>query len=148
MKVFDFIKKHQYDEHETCECVILPDGTVEEPEPSHIVKLVELSLKPSVWLHAHMEKGMEPLYWVVEYTGCLSVWQTRVVAPSKMTKEQEEALEELKNGAMLSPLYLLQQPEQEYIVSVLDAKKEEQEKKDAYYFAFRRKWKTFMATVQ
>lgn len=122
MKTIEFIDLHQNDEDEKCECIILPDGSVEEPVPSHINRLIELSGKDSAWLHAQMEKGMEPLFWMVQYTGCLSVWQTRVVSPDEPTREQMEALEELQDGAMLAIKYLLQKADESYAESVRRAK--------------------------
>lgn len=35
MTVMEFINAHRED-MDPCECVILPDGSVEEPQPSHI----------------------------------------------------------------------------------------------------------------
>ena len=35
MQIMDYINAHRMDEN-PCECVILPDGSVEEPPPSHI----------------------------------------------------------------------------------------------------------------
>ena len=122
MKAIEFIKKHQMDEDDICECLILPDGEVEEPLPSHINRLMEIAGKDSVWLNARMEKSMEPLYWVVEYTGCMSVWQTRVVSPADPTEEQLETLEELRDAAMLSPKYLMQKADNAYVESVRRAK--------------------------
>ena len=81
MTALEFIHKHQNDE-DNGECLILPDGSVEEPLPSHIGRLVELTGMDAGALHGRMEKNMEPLFWLVEYTGCMSVWQTRVVAPT------------------------------------------------------------------
>ena len=84
MTALEFIHKHQNDE-DNGECLILPDGSVEEPLPSHIGRLVELTGMDAGALHGRMEKNMEPLFWLVEYTGCMSVWQTRVVAPTVPT---------------------------------------------------------------
>lgn len=122
MKTIEFIDLHRNDEDEKCECIILPDGSVEEPVPSHINRLIEISGKDSAWLHAQMEKGMEPLFWMVQYTGCMSVWQTRVVSPAEPTREQAEALEELQDGAMLAIKYLLQKVDEGYVESVRRAK--------------------------
>lgn len=122
MKVIEFIDIHQEDEDEKCECIILPDGSVDEPLPSHISRLIELTGRESAWLHAQMEKGMEPLFWLVEYSGCMSVWETRVVSPSKPTQQQLEALEQLLDGAMLSPKYLMQKVDGSYVESVRRAK--------------------------
>ena len=97
---------------------------MEEPLPSHIGRLVELTGMDAGALHGRMEKNMEPLFWLVEYTGCMSVWQTRVVAPTVPTGQQQAALEELHDGAFLAPKYLMQTPGQEYVESVHRAKKE------------------------
>ncbi len=122
MKSIEFIEAHQGDEDEKCECIILPDGSVEEPIPSHIGRLVALSQKESDWLHARMEKGMEPLLWLVQYTGCMAVWQTRVVSPAVPAKKQMDTLEELQDGAMLAPKYVLQKVDGSYEESVRRAK--------------------------
>lgn len=124
MKAIEFIDIHRENEEDECECIIHPDGTVDEPLPSHINRLAELSGRDSAWLHGHMEKGMEPLFWLVEFTGCMSVWQTRVVSPSEPTQEQMETLEELRDGAMLSVKYLLQKAGEPYRESVRRAKEE------------------------
>ena len=112
------------DDEDNGECLILPDGSVEEPLPSHIGRLVELTGMDAGALHGRMEKNMEPLFWLVEYTGCMSVWQTRVVAPTVPTGQQQAALEELHDAAFLAPKYLMQTPGQEYVESVHRAKKE------------------------
>ena len=123
MTVMEFINAHRAD-MDPCECVILPDGSVEEPLPSHIGRLVELTGMDAGALHGRMEKNMEPLFWLVEYTGCMSVWQTRVVAPTVPTGQQQAALEELHDAAFLAPKYLMQTPGQEYVESVHQAKEE------------------------
>lgn len=48
---------------------------------------------------------MEPIFFMVEYTGCMLVWSTRVVVPSHPTAAQEETLEDLYFAAMLAPGY-------------------------------------------
>ena len=89
MKPIEFIALHREDD-EGCECLILPDGQVEEPIPSHISRLAQLTGADTAVLRKYVEKNMEPLFWLVEYTGCMSVWQTRVVSPSSPTQEQLE----------------------------------------------------------
>lgn len=121
MKVMEFINAHREDE-DGCECLILPDGSVEEPLPSHINRLAELTGQPTAFLYDKMEKSMEPLFWVVEFTGCMSVWQTRVVSPSNPTKAQLDALELLHDAAMLAPHYLLEKADERYAESVRRAK--------------------------
>lgn len=122
MKVIEYIHLHQSDETDRCECIVLPDGSVDEPLPSHINRLIELTGRDSVWLHARMEKGMEPLFWLVEFTRCLAVWRTRVIFPADPTQEQLDTLEELKNSALLAPKYLTQKVEEQYVESVRIAK--------------------------
>lgn len=122
MKPIEFIDAHQQDEDEKCDCIILPDGRVEEPEPSHINKLIELAGGDAAWLHAQMEKGMEPLYWLVQFTGCMAVWKSRVVAPKEPTREQADTLEDLRNGAMLGIRYLMEEADDGYAESVRRAK--------------------------
>ena len=117
VKVMEFLNAHREDD-DPCECVILPDGGIEEPLPSHIGKLAEIAGADSAVLNGHMEKSMEPLFWLVEYTGCMSVWQTRVVSPSTATQEQEDTLEELYDAALLSPGYLRETAGESYRQSV------------------------------
>ncbi|HJC58211.1 MAG TPA: hypothetical protein H9700_12750 [Candidatus Eisenbergiella intestinipullorum] len=121
VKVMEFLNAHREDE-DPCECVILPDGSIEEPLPSHIGKLAELAGADSAVLNGQMEKNMEPLFWLVEYTGCMSVWQTRVVSPSEPTQEQENTLEELYDAALLSPGYLRETAGEDYRKSVEKAR--------------------------
>ena len=134
MTVMEYIDAHRQDE-EPCECVILPDGGVEDPIPSHIGKLEERAGENTHVLNGYMEKSMGPLFWLVEYTGCMSVWQTRVVSPSEPTEEQKETLEELYNAAFLAPGYLLQKADANYRESVrkarLSIRKKEMEKPGA-----------------
>ena len=55
MTVMEFINAHRED-MDPCECVILPDGSVEEPQPSHIKKLEEISGEDKLTLNSRMEK--------------------------------------------------------------------------------------------
>ena len=123
MKVMDYIAAHR-DDDDSCECMVLSNGEVEEPLPSHIGKLTELAGIETKVLHARMEKHMEPLFWMVEFTGCMSVWETRVVSPSEPTAEQMETLEVLYDAAFLAPGYLLEKAGKEYVESVLRAREE------------------------
>lgn len=104
MQALEYINAHRQDE-DPCECVILPDGSVEEPLPSHLGMLEALTGEDKVSLHAKMEQGMEPIYFLVEYTGAMLVWSTRVVQPSHPTAQQEESLENLYFAAFLAPNY-------------------------------------------
>ncbi len=113
MRVLEYIKEHREDEN-PFECVILPDGSVDAPQPSHIEKLAQIAGEDKISLNKKMEKNMEPLFFMVEYTGCMLVWETRVVEPSHPTKEQEETLELLHDSAMLSPVCKREQAGAQY----------------------------------
>ena len=128
MKIMEFINAHREDE-DYCECLIHPDGEVDEPLPSHIGRLIEIAGEDSATLNGQMEKNMEPLFWMVEYTGCMSVWQTRVVAPTQPTQVQEDVLEMLYDAAFLSPKYLYEKPAAAYVESVGKARKAIEEKR-------------------
>lgn len=117
MKIMEFINKHRQDE-EDCECIINPDGTILEAQPSHIRMLEEQSGMESGAFNSMMEKEMEPLFWLVEYTGCISVWKTRALAPVHITEQQEAALEVLHDAAFLSVNFLMEHTGERYEKSV------------------------------
>ena len=75
MTVMEFINAHRED-MEPCECVILPDGSVEEPQPSHIKKPEEISGEDKPTLNSRMEKKYGAYIFMVEYTGCMLIWST------------------------------------------------------------------------
>ena len=116
MQIMDYINAHRMDEN-PCECVILPDGSVEEPTPSHIEKLAQIAGEDKISINKKMDKNMEPLLFMVEYTGCMLVWQTRVVVPSNPTAKQE--------AAMLSPNYLREQVGENYVECVKRSRNEQ-----------------------
>ena len=94
MKAIEFIDLHREDD-EGCECLILPDGQVEEPKPSHINRLAEL-------------------------TGADT---SVLVSPSEPTREQLDTLEELRDAALLAPRYLLEKAGEEYVKSAARARR-------------------------
>lgn len=122
MKAIEYIGAHREDEDD-CECIILPDGTVEDAKPSHIRKLGEIAKQDTLTFNEWMEKDMEPLFWMVEYTGCISVWKKRVLVPLQMTKAQEMTLQMLGDATFLSLHYLLQRVEEKYGESVREARR-------------------------
>ena len=95
---------------------------MEEPQPSHIKKLEEISGEDKLTLNSRMEKNMEPIFFMVEYTGCMLIWSTRVVVPSHPTAAQEQTLETLYFAAMLSPGYHREQVGPTYEECVRKAK--------------------------
>ena len=66
--------------------------------------------------------NMEPIFFMVEYTGCMLIWSTRVVVPSHPTPAQEETLETLYFAAMLAPGYHREQVGATYEECVRKAK--------------------------
>ena len=113
MRAMEYIREHREDES-PFECVILLDGSVDAPTPSHIEKLAQIAGEDKISLNKKMEKNMEPLFFMVEYTGCMLVWETRVVEPSHPTQEQEDTLELLYDSAMLAPGFKKEQVGPEY----------------------------------
>lgn len=61
MRVMEYIREHREDEN-PFECVILPDGSVDAPVPSHIEKLAQIAGEDKISLNKKMEKNMEPLF--------------------------------------------------------------------------------------
>ena len=55
----EYIREHREDEN-PFECVILPDGSVDAPVPSHIEKLAQIAGEDKISLNKKMEKNIEP----------------------------------------------------------------------------------------
>ena len=55
MRVMEYIREHREDEN-PFECVILPDGSVDAPVPSHIEKLAQIAGEDKISLNKKMEK--------------------------------------------------------------------------------------------
>ena len=72
MTVMEYMNAHRED-MDPCECVILPDGSVEEPQPSHIKKLEEISGEDKLTLNSRMEKNMEPIFFIPMIRRCGSI---------------------------------------------------------------------------
>ena len=72
MTVMEYMNAHRED-MEPCECVILPDGSVEEPQPSHIKKLEEISGEDKLTLNSRMEKNMEPIFFIQIPYFCITI---------------------------------------------------------------------------
>ena len=81
----EYIREHREDEN-PFECVILPDGSVDAPVPSHIEKLAQIAGEDKISLNKKMEKNMEPLVLNGDYTGCKQVMETKLGDPSPPTK--------------------------------------------------------------
>ena len=61
-------------------------------------KLEEISGEDKLTLNSRMEKIWISIFFMVEYTGCMLIWSTRVVVPSHPTAAQEQTLETLFCG--------------------------------------------------
>lgn len=123
MRAEEFIEKYEQT-RESCEGILLPDGSVEESLPSHISKLAELSGQPPEKLNGKMEKESTPICWLAEYTGCIPMWHTRLILPSGMTRHQKETVKKLKEAGFLSPKCLMEQVREEDVNSVSRAREE------------------------
>lgn len=94
--VFDFFKDRQPWEREA---ILLPNGKIIEACPSHLLAMIRLTGKTEKVIYDEMPIISSPIYWLVEYSGCVATWENFAIAPSKITKEQEQSLDVmLKNN--------------------------------------------------
>ena len=89
--VYDFVKNHDHIRY--CECIIYPDGMISKVKPSHLYTLLRIAGGEEIY--KQMPIISSPLHWLVEYTGCISVWYEMCLLPSSITKEQEETINTL-----------------------------------------------------
>ncbi len=101
MTINDYIINHK--EHCYCEAVIYPNGDIEDAHPSHTYKLVEITGKEMDEINEMMPLNAGPVYWLVDYTGCVSVWYEFGLLPENVTDMQRESIEKLINNGILSP---------------------------------------------
>ena len=102
---YSFFKHYNHINY--CEIVIYPDGTVAEAAPSHQEKLIKILTNK---LQNNREEirelflsGQEETdnfqQWLLEETGCVSVWFYHLSFPSIVTKEQVKTIKLLiQNG--------------------------------------------------
>ena len=74
------------------EAILLPNGQVVYATPSHVEKLLSITKEPRDEIYDKMPITASPLHWLIEYTGCISMWSEFYIG-SPTTDEQKEMLQ-------------------------------------------------------
>lgn len=94
MNVKDYINQH--DAINYCEAIIYPNGDIEDANPSHIYKLINVTKLPQKTINILMPDNAAPLEWLLGFTGCVSIWYDLFKYDS-ITDEQLNTIQELVN---------------------------------------------------
>lgn len=100
MRVSEYIKNHKHDYY--CEIIIKANGMIELAQPSHTMKLVEISKESYETLCDKMPLNAGPVFWLVEYLNCVAVWYDSYIYCNKITQKQLDTLEKLKKADCIS----------------------------------------------
>lgn len=95
VNIDDFIKNHTYINY--CEAILYPDGDITYAAPSHLNALIRITDRTADDIYDEMPIYDSPIHWLMEYTGCISVWTDGVMFPKDITDQQVESLKKLKN---------------------------------------------------
>ena len=102
MNVENYINKHT--DINYCEAIIHPDGTIEDARPSHIEALILYSNETKDELSEKMPMEASPISWLVDYTGCVSLWYDTCLLPETLNSLQLSTIKELiKNKIIKNP---------------------------------------------
>ena len=102
----DYIKQHKHINY--CECVIHPDGKIEDARPSHQEKLIEITGigRDEIW--KIIQPTDDALEWLLNKTGCVAVWYNFSKVPSNkpITGEQAYAMRRLlETGTIITKVF-------------------------------------------
>ena len=102
-----FIANHKYVSY--CEAVVYPDGMIEYAYPSHIEKLISIYMEKSGKNREIISQEIlssklyaNPIEFLVEKTGCVSVWYNCVYIPESYNKLQHDTLEQLQGAGAIN----------------------------------------------
>ncbi|HOA80515.1 MAG TPA: hypothetical protein PKK61_05555 [Defluviitaleaceae bacterium] len=98
-QIDDFVKNHKHINY--CEAIIHKDGSVEYAEPSHVEKLINVTGENRNVVYNKIPIYEFPIYWLVEYTGCVSVWYEGHITPKDCTDKQIQSLNKLINNKII-----------------------------------------------
>lgn len=87
---FDYIMQHKHICY--CEAILFPDGTIEDAQPSHTERLIAITQIPREELWERIKTWENPLEWMCNYTGCISIWYNMYYATNKPTNKQINTL--------------------------------------------------------
>jgi hypothetical protein len=92
-KVEDFISSHSRTNY--CEAIVYKDGTIKYAEPCHIDALIRVTGEDKDIINEKMPTTAAPIYWLINYTGCIAVWTNFFISGENMTREQAHTIDEL-----------------------------------------------------
>lgn len=101
MTIEEYLKTHK-EQYAYCEAIIFPDGTIEDAIPSHLEKLIKITGEDRDTICKKMPMSAGPVAWLVDYTGCCSVWYKFGMLAENITPEQENTITMLKEAGQLS----------------------------------------------
>ena len=94
MNVEQFIKQHEYINY--CEAIIDKEGMIQYVRPNHVQTLIRETNLPEDLIWAMMPIEAAPIDWLVNFTGCVSVWFDLLYKPKDgITPAQETAIQKL-----------------------------------------------------
>lgn len=99
MPVSKFIKNHNHINY--CEAIINREGLIGYVKPSHIYSLIAETGMTDDEVYDLMPASAIPINWLVEYTGCCSVWYEGVICPSTITSAQKNTLKLLRENKII-----------------------------------------------
>lgn len=98
MNVQEYIKQHKHKNY--CECIIYPNGDLEDAKYGHQNKIMEASGKSKEELNKMIPRIAAPSLYLVGYTKCILVSYDFFIFDS-ITEEQRNSIQELVNHGIL-----------------------------------------------
>lgn len=99
MRVEEYIKQHT--DIDYCEAIVFPNGDIEDVRMGHVNYLIKISGKSWEEMNEIMPDTAAPIYYMVCYTGCVSLWYDFFIY-NEISPEQEKTLKMLVNNDILA----------------------------------------------
>lgn len=104
--VVKYIEEHK-DDYDYTEAIIAPNGQIQYAKIGHANELGMQSNIPFDVLYHILPMDASPASWLVDYTGCISVWPDFAYLPPVYTKEQIQTLSVLQRSKLIKKKYTL-----------------------------------------
>ncbi len=98
VNIEEFIVEHKKHNHNYCEIIVEPDGSIVYAHPSHLMKLEQLWGVPDkelfetgpirTKLYSEMSMSVSPLHWLSETLQCVVCWFNGIVVPLNYTEAE------------------------------------------------------------
>lgn len=98
MTASEYVVMKQEQKTTMCAAILYPDGDVEECVKSHLETMID-SLGSNIWERIPPEES--PLFWLAAYMGVVLIDYENQLYSEQLTKEQDQALEEMYRGSIL-----------------------------------------------